>query len=308
MSLGRVKQKGEPIVDIIAPSGFVSKKELNNSLVFLKKLGFKPRFQGKLFKSSFFAQGVKEAFENTVKAFYSKDSSFVWTLRGGYGSQRLLEPLYKLKRKPPFQKLFIGYSDVTVVHDFIHQKFSWPTLHFPVLTQMENCSLSSIKKFQNLIFKKQDEYVLQGLKLLNQKKFSVLKAPLTGGNLTMIQSSIGTPWSVQRKNQFLFLEDVNEEPYQLHRVLQQMKYAGIFKNVRALIFGKWVHQSKEITEQVIKPFSEEYSFPVFSGLACGHGFVSDPLPLGSLAKIYRKDSKICLQTDVSFLREIKLCR
>ncbi len=291
-----------PVVDVVAPASTLSQVELKRALEFLKKINLTPRFRGSVKNSSLFAQSDRMAFENFKKALQAKDSCLIWSLRGGYGSARLLKSLDALKVHPPIKKLFIGYSDMTVLHDWIHEKFRWPTLHFPVLKKMPFTSVSSINKFKKLV-SGLSQVTFSNLQILNKKRFLHKKiiSQITGGNMTLIQSAIGTPWNISRKG-ILFLEDINEKPYQVHRALWQMKQSGVFQNVRAVIFGKWQKEySKNIIHQVLKPFAKEVLFPVFVELPCGHGRISDPLPLGTRAELSLEKGRGLLQVHSPFL-------
>jgi len=290
------------IVDVVAPASAVSRMDLKKSLEFLKQMNLRPRLRGSTKGSSLFAQSEQEAFENFKKALWAKDSFLIWSLRGGYGSTRLLKPLSALKKKPPVKKVFIGHSDATVLHDWIHQKLHWPTLHFPVLREMLFTSLSSQKKLKKLM-SGLSQVTFSGLKVLNRptKKSKKIISQVTGGNITLIQSTIGTPWNFSRTG-ILFLEDVNEQPYRIHRALWQMKQSGVFKKVRAVIFGKWQKEyGKDILKQVLKPFAGEVSFPVIAGLPCGHGHINDPLPFGTRAELNFVRGKTLLQVKSPFV-------
>ena len=270
------------IVDVVAPGSSASPQEIRDSFSILKKMNFQPRFFGSRKHSLFFAQDEDEAYKNFKKALWSKDSSLIWAVRGGYGSQRMIQRLSKLKRQPSYKKLFIGYSDVTVIHDWIYKNFSWPTLHFSNLASLPFLSPSSLKKFQTVLNQKPIEF--SSLRRIN-KKSNVVEGVLTGGNLTMIQTCIGTPAFVSRANQILFLEDVNVKPYQVHRALWQMREGGVFKKTRAVVFGRWVEHSSTIQKEVLIPWAKNQPFPVFVNLPCGHGRINHPLPLGVRAQI-----------------------
>ncbi|MDE0151347.1 MAG: LD-carboxypeptidase [Bdellovibrionales bacterium] len=288
------------IVDIVAPASSVSVEDVKRSLKFLKKMNLKPRLKGPIKGSSLFAQSDSVAFENFKRALWAKDSFLIWSLRGGYGSTRLLKFLSALKKAPEVKKVFIGHSDVTVLHDWIHQRLQWPTLHFPVLREMLLTSVSSQKKFNQLI-SGSSQVSFSNLKVLNKQKNKKIISQITGGNITLIQNTIGTPWNVSRKGIF-FLEDVNEEPYRVHRALWQMKNSGVFKKVRAVIFGRWQKEyNNKMVQQVLKPFAREVSFPVLLDLPCGHGKVNDPLPFGTRAELNFGKGKAFLKVNSPFI-------
>ena len=292
------------LVEVTAPGSPVLSSKLKKSLSFLKKLGFQPRLRGPLESSrgSLFAQDGKLAFNNFKKALFSKDSRIIWCLRGGYGSQRLLSFLDQMKVKPKTMKLFIGSSDATVLHDWIHQNLSWPTVHFSLIADLENLSRSSLKSFRSLIFDFEKKQVFSGLKILNFKNTFLNKkilSRITGGNLTMIRSQIGTSWNVSRKNQIVFLEDnANEKPYAVDRSLRQLWDSGVFKGISALIFGQWLLPKKSmavLSKEVLEPFSKKCEFPVLLNLPCGHGRVNHPLPLAEKAELTLRKSNSFLE-------------
>lgn len=298
------------IVDITLPASKVSAKDLKKSLEFLKKMNFKPRLRGSLTErraksvkksgeNFLFAQNEREAFKNFRQALESKDSCLIWVLRGGYGSTRLLNSMDSVK-KPSLKKILIGHSDVSVLHGWIYKNFRWPSLHFPVLREMSDTALSSQNKFKKLLSGR-TPIIFPHLKLLNKQSFkSKIISQVTGGNMTLLQSTLGTPWNFSRTG-LLFLEDVNEKPYRIHRILWQMKHSGFFKKARGLIFGKWQKDSSEILQQVLRPFAESVRFPVFADLPCGHGRVNDPLPLGTRAELSWRKGKAELQVQSPFL-------
>ena len=301
------------IVDVILPASKISAKDLKKSLEFLKKMNFKPRLRSSVKKwgkrsgknlvkksgeNFLFAQSEAEAFKNFRQALESEDSRLIWILRGGYGSTRLLKSMDSVK-KPSVKKILIGHSDATVLHDWVYKNFQWTSLHFPVLREMPDMALSSQNKFKKLL-SGQTSIVFPHLKLLNKQTKGKIISQVTGGNMTLLQSTLGTPWGFSRKG-LLFLEDVNEKPYRIHRILWQMKHSGFFKKVRGLIFGKWQKDSLEIVQQVLKPFAESVRFPVFADLPCGHGRVNDPLPLGTRAELSWGKGKAELQVQSPFL-------
>ena len=141
-------------VDIVTPSSSASHKELQNGIQFLKRLNLTPYFYGGFSKNSFFAQEEKLSARFFKKSLLNKDTEIIWSLRGGYGSQRLLRYLNKINKRSLKRKIFIGYSDATVLHDWIHHYLKWPSLHFPVLSALQRTSSRSKTKLKELIQRK----------------------------------------------------------------------------------------------------------------------------------------------------------
>ena len=292
------------VIDLVAPGSSVTSDQIEE--VCLNKwraLGFKARLQVNPVRlshssgiSSFVNKAIiNEKFQFLKKALTASDSEAVWCIRGGYGSQKLMPYLMRMK-KPHKPKIFIGYSDVTVIQLFLALKWQWPSVHFPVLIHVENNSSASLRRFKALLTGTQKKQSFSGLKLLNpeymnqknksnkihlgKKLRSEIHSSLIGGNLTLIQSSIGTPWMSSFKDTILFLEDIGEAPYRLDRALWQMLNAGIFKGIKALVLGDFNYNSKRFAREVNKVFqyfSNQVSFPVLTGVPCGHGSKKEAL-------------------------------
>ena len=112
-------------------------------------------------------------------------------------------------------------------------------------------------------------------------KVTQIGSTVTGGNLTLIQSSIGTAWAGSFQNKILFLEDTGESPYRVDRALWQMQKAGVFKGVKALLLGDFIcpqsHPKQEM-QKVLSTFASQVSFPVVQGVPLGHGDKKSALP------------------------------
>ena len=222
-------------------------------------------------------------FRHLKTALEAPDSEAIWCIRGGYGSQKIMPFLFKMK-KPIKPKLFIGYSDVTVLQVFFNRKWKWPVLHFPVLIHLQDCSSSGLQRFKRIVKGSLRQQSFLRLKLLNTnyKGPGEIKSYLTGGNLTLIQSSIGTPWEGSFQNKLLFLEDTGEAPYRLDRALWQMLSAGVFKGVKGVVLGDFVFSGSKNNrweiKEVFRSFASQVSFPVVEGVPCGHGKKKEALP------------------------------
>jgi len=225
------------------------------------------------------------------EALLNQESKAVWCLKGGYGCARLIPELIKLM-PPEKAKLFIGFSDITVLHLFLQQQWCWQTLHGPGITQLglESIEQSHIQEAKDVIFGKQTLLNFQ-LKPLNKaaRQTINIQTTITGGTLSLIQTSIGTLWQCDSKNKILFLEDVNERGYKVDRMLLHLKQAGIFSDVTAIIFGDFI-EGKEPTgisliEPVLQRFAEENDFPMLYSPEIGHGKFNRPLPFGVPANL-----------------------
>ncbi len=278
------------VVDIVAPASPASARQIQKACLQVRALGLCPRLvmNPKVKKHFLFSDTDERRFFFLKKALKAPDSQAVWALRGGWGSGRLMPFLLKMKRPKP-AKLFIGYSDVSTLKMFLNLKWGWPTLHFPVLADWEG-RLQKRSKF----FLCPPVSVFKGLKVLNPSCVSSViirgvPGRLTGGNLSLVHNALGTPWEVSLKNRILFLEEVGEKAYRIDRMLYQMKAAGLFKGIKALVLGDFFYlkdkMQKKHIQDVLKKFSQGFKVPVLSGLPVGHKCKSKALPFLTPSRI-----------------------
>ncbi len=290
------------LIDLIAPGAPVSSNQVREAVKQVESLGFRARWMGCLGGSFLFSASDRERIQHIKKVLALRDSQAIWCIRGGYGSQRLMSVLGRMK-KPQRAKIFIGYSDVSILQMFLNLSWGWPALHFPVLTQLKDCSPSAVRRFQSILRGEKTKQVFKKLKVFNPKKtLKRIRSYVVGGNMTLVQSSIGTPWAYSFKNKILFLEDTGESPYRVDRTLWQMYHAGVFKGVRALILGDFIGLKKGEKSQmrkVFQSFSSLVSFPILEGIPCGHGRKKEALPFMTNCELTIKrgaQAELCIQS------------
>lgn len=280
--------KKNSIVDIIAPaSGTTDKFILEKIKTLLKNWQLIPRISFDLFGPDLLcANSDEKRLQQLEDVLFNSTSDAIWCLRGGYGCTRLIPSLLKLTI-PEKCKLFIGFSDITALHLFLQQKWHWQTLHGPTLNQVAHPSieLENINELKKIIFGQlhQLTYSLKSYhQLTNSSDF--IEAPITGGSLSLVQTSLGTDWQIDAKDKILFLEDVNEAAYRVDRMLEHLQQSGILIHVNALLFGDFSFVAKPEEEKkiqkVIKRFAQEQNFPVLRCPGIGHGKNNRCFPFG----------------------------
>lgn len=220
------------------------------------------------------------------KALHNPSTSIIWGYRGGYGSARLIEGLEKTK-PPKNPKLFVGYSDLTALHLFFSQRWNWKTLHAPVAKEFIH-KRSNFDLLKDVLEKKEKRLILDDLVPLN-KHAKGTHGLLTGGNLTILSTSVGTSWQIQANDKIIFIEDVGEKGYQVDRYLLHLRQAGVFDHARAVIFGDFANPSDTHVTYALERFASEVPIPVFKSSQFGHGTINRPLLYHGLATITMKD-------------------
>lgn len=300
--------KGD-IVEVIAPGSACSRSELEGGLRFIEGLGLVPRVQAGLFsgKNPLFAAPDHVRFRHLKNALLASDSRAIWCLRGGYGCIRLLHELNRLK-KPRQMKLLFGYSDITTLHVFLNFFWSWPTVHGPLLDRFggQRNSVAESKAMQGLLFGSVEETVFRHLKPMNKaaKKIKSLSSTVSGGNVAVLQSTLGTPWQVNPEEKILFLEDIGEKAHRLDRMLIHMQQSGYLHKVKAVILGDFIHANPQDQRRLfplaLNGFAEALNVPVFKGLKAGHGKVQMPLPFFWPARIAKHQNEFRLSIRSEF--------
>jgi muramoyltetrapeptide carboxypeptidase len=285
-------KKGD-IVDIVAPSGYTDPSELTRAANYIKSIGLIPRYPKDLLKKDlFFANTDKRRAEILQTALKAKDSAAVWCLRGGNGGQRLIPLMKTMVIRPA--KIFIGLSDICVFHHLLNRK-NIPTIHGPILIRMgkPHQSLAERKEVEALLFGKKRESEFINLKAVNAKakRTQIIRAPIVGGNLTVLHAMLGSPKAFTGKGKVVLLEEINEEPYKIDRMLQSCLQAGVFDKAKAIVFGDFVGctktaKDKKALKEVISRFGEQIKIPVVSGLRTGHGDLQRPVIFQTKSFLY----------------------
>ena len=294
-------------VHVVAPASGCSAKTLHKTRSFLLSWNLRPLISKDLMggSDSLCAHTDSKRYLHLKQALQSPRSSLVWCVRGGYGSSRLLPILSQLSPPKRF-KLFVGMSDVTSLHIFFNQVWKWPVLHAPVLEALvgeSSVSLSQkgIQELRSFLLG-QKPTLRYSIDPVNRRAYQMFKnqahkkgkewslaAPLVGGNLTLLQSGLATPWQIQPRGCILFIEDVNERAYRLDRMFQQLYQASLFHKVRALVLGDFIgaKEPKYLLKSLFQQWAKSAPFPIFKGLPCGHGSLQRPLPLGLKAHLFK---------------------
>lgn len=286
------------IIDIVAPGFRSSSKELQDGIRFLKEWGFHPRVSKNIFGSSrLFANSDEQRFLQLKQALSAKDSKAVWCLRGGYGSIRLLEDLKRMK-KPAHAKFLLGYSDITSLHEFLVSDWKWVSFHSPVLDRLgkKNLPTKDVAELQRVLLGEQVSVEFTNLKVLSspKTKFS-MKGEIHGGNMTVLQSSMGTEFQMRSHKGFVFFEDIGERPHRVDRMIAQMSLAGAFDQTKAILLGDFLvsdkKEQKDIFTDVWMRFARERKIPVIMHMPVGHSEKQRVLPLGTISRLEASNGK-----------------
>lgn len=286
------------IIHVIAPASKTPRSELAAIAHYLTTLGLKFYLPETIYGEDPLYANSDEARADHLITALTDDSSFIWCLRGGYGSSRLIPYLERLPleiqakiKENRTKKVVIGYSDITALQLYLQKKYQWPTLHATLLTEIINhkVSLHSVNQLLAFITNHKKSIEISQLTLMSQTALPndfKLEATVVGGNLTLVESSLSTRWQLAAADQFLFLEDVALPPAALECRLDHLRQAGVFDGVKAVIFGDFTQSGNQpLTAIVQQRFAQSVAFPVFSLTGIGHGYHKTPLPFNTPATL-----------------------
>ncbi|CEK10352.1 S66 peptidase family protein [Legionella hackeliae] len=220
-------------------------------------------------------------FASLKRALENPETKAVICARGGYGSMRLIPELTKLNQ-PSSPKIFIGMSDITALLLYFERQWQWPTIHGALA--IDKFSEESIAAFKSLLFHR-EKANFQGKPLnAHAMKRSCLETTITGGNLSLVQTSIGTNWQIEGAGKIILLEEIGERGYRVDRMLNHLSQAKVFKEAAAILFGDFLGGLEPNGTSLIQPVLERFAavcdVPVIQISGIGHGFINFPVPLG----------------------------
>ena len=279
--------KAGDTVAIVAPSGILKNRnrEVQQAVDLLKSWGLHAIVGEHVFsKANHFAGTDDQRCEDLQAAMDDPKISAIWCARGGYGTVRILDKIdyTKFKEDP---KWVIGYSDITALHNQLHNE-GFESLHALMcvsLTEDLSEIQTSVDTFKSALFGNPTDYTLEGT---NYNREGEANGMLVGGNLTMLHTMLGSDESIDTSGKILFIEEIGEYKYHIDRMLQSMKRAGYFTNLKGLIVGDMTKLRKNTTlwgtsiEQLILDALAEYDFPIAFNMPAGHEDDNRALVLG----------------------------
>lgn len=290
-------------VGLITPATYVSDPDaLATADRTMKYFGLTPKYGRNVRKRDGYLAGTVEHRLEDLHAMFSDPAvKGVFTIRGGYGSAQMLDRIdYDLIRRNP--KIFAGYSDITAMHLAIHKRTGLVTFHGPV--PLSGFSDYTIEHFRRALFEPRPLGALTNPPEANQLRPrhtlrtirpGVAKGRLIGGNLSLIAATMGTPFEVDTRGAIFFIEDVGEQPYQIDRMLTNLRLAGKLQAAAGIVFGecsecvprdyKPSYASTLSLGEVLDEILGSVKVPVLTGLTIGHTSDQLTLPVGVMATL-----------------------
>ena len=288
-------RKGD-VIGIAAPASPSSSEEkLARGIRYLETIGYRVTL-GKYARTKHgYLAGSDIQRATDINDFFSdRNVKAIFSVRGGYGTQRILPLLdYSVIRRNP--KILVGYSDVTALHMALFCRAGLVTFSGPMVAveMAEGLSGASEERFWQSLT---TPYVPPPLRhdrdrrrIRGKKNISVGR--IVGGNLSLVAALVGTSYLPRREDLIWLIEEIGEQPYRIDRLLQQLKLGGLIPRSKGVVLGRFIDCEPEKgkpslhLEDIFKETFKGYRYPVCTGAHFGHIKDSLTVPLGVRVEI-----------------------
>lgn len=288
-------------VGIVAPASNICELDLQSGCKALRRAGYHPvYFDSILNKDLYFAGSVERRARELEEMFERDDVRAIICARGGYGANYLLEKL-NLKKITAHPKIFVGYSDITSLLTHFVDAGNLLTFHGPMATKdWTHDDGVDMPSWQQALTSSSGWDVPLGVDAHGLSDGEA-EGILYGGCLSLLVASLGTPYEIKTAGTILFLEDVATKPFQIDRMLMQLKLAGHLDQVRGIVFGEMLDCVQTANqgytlEEVIVRIVGSLGVPVAFGLHSGHVTSRNiTLPFGVKAGLTVKGAQVGLR-------------
>ncbi len=294
----RVLREGA-LVGVIAPAGPVDAQRLALVEPLFTRFGLQARLYPGCFERAAYLAGPDDRRLADLHAtFADPQIDAVFCLRGGYGSLRLLDRI-DINLLRAHDKPFIGYSDITALHA-LRCRAGMAGLHAPM--PASDLVLPGHEADAQALF----DLLLGGWRAGATQAPAlatdaitlpgVAEGRLIGGNLSLVASLLGTPFAFPITDSILFLEDVNEEPYRVDRLLAQLRLAGVLDAANGFLIGSFSEEAspRGVLDEYLLPLGK----PILGGWPAGHCTPNLALPIGAKVRIDAGQGSLMLLQDL----------
>lgn len=303
-------------IAICAPASGVSRGEELDAAAALRNLGFKVKLGKYLNKGyGYLSAKDEERGEEFMGFVRDPEVNAIMAVRGGYGVMRMLPfvDFEEIRRNP---KIVMGYSDITALVNPIYQKSGVIAFHGPVASStFDSYTLDSFRRTVMAAsaagtFNESDEF--QGSVFGSARASTIVSGKaqgrLVGGNLSLVTALMGTPYEIDTAGKILFLEEIEEEPYRVDRMLMTLILSGKLSDCAGVALGRFTkceansrggefNLSLQL-EEVVRGLLEPLKIPTVYGLSIGHIRSKLTVPVGGLATMDADQKTITIDEPV----------
>ncbi|MFC2130851.1 LD-carboxypeptidase [Bacteroidota bacterium] len=296
-------------IAIVAPASHASSWELRSMMKTMNNLGIEVEIGDTIknysVNTKYFSAPDEVRAKELMDYIERDDINAIMTCRGGYGVLRILDMLnFKTICENP--KIIIGFSDITALLNAVYQKCNIVTYHGPV--GISSFNSITLKSFEDILLHKDDfKEITYTDSRINTINNGIATGRLIGGNLTMLASTLGSPYEIETESKILFIEEVSEDPYKIDRMLTQLHLSKKLQDCAGIMFGHYPTLDKKYyfypnlsytAREVIESRLKQLNIPAVIGIPIGHIEDKWTMPIGVLAELDadKKEIKILEQT------------
>lgn len=270
--------KAGDTVGLIAPASSATQDKMKKAIQVLESLGLEVKV-GKTCTANYgYLSGKDELRAGELNEMFADPQiAGIICLRGGYGTPRILDMLdYEMIRKNP--KIFVGFSDITALHTVFQNNAGLVTFHGLMGTSIINDAAQySLDFWKRMLFGEFEPCVLENPpnEKLEVVQTGYAKGRLCGGNLSLIADTLGTPYEIDTKGKILFIEEVEEPPYQIDRMLTNLRLAGKLDEAVGIVLGDFAdcttkNPDESLTLETVLQELLPKKVPILKNLRMGH--------------------------------------
>lgn len=285
-------------IGVVAPAGAVYRDRLTRGVQALEARGFRVELAEGILARKGYLAGSEQQRAKTIESFFERgDISAVFCARGGFGSIQLLPGIDpEVIRANP--KIFVGFSDVTALLNWMSQSCGVVTFHGPMVAVEFAGELGGgvSGHFWDALTGKRRLWRIKGTGVLRCGDFPA-RGIVAGGCLSVLVTTLGTPYEIDTAGKIIFLEDVAERPYRLERMLTHLSMAGKLEDVAGVVTGSFNEcetGAERDVEDVLADVFRNAPYPVVTGLPCGHATANTLLPIGIQAELDGRSGELRL--------------
>jgi len=282
----------ESVLAVFAPASPGAENRASAGVQELKRLGFQTVGPSPATSEGYFAAPLRERLRELVGALANDAVDGMVAIRGGYGSNYLLDELQI--PHPDLPKAIVGFSDLTSLQIYLWQKHGWMSFYGPMVASGFDAGEGAAKGYDResllaALQKTKDGWTLglQGQPLAGGEA----EGRVLGGCLTLVETTIGTPWELDTRDAILVLEDRGMKPWQVDRALMHLKQAGKFEGVRGILLGDFPECEVQVAgsptvRDVCERMLGQLRVPIVFGAPVGHTERAMlTIPLGVMARL-----------------------
>jgi muramoyltetrapeptide carboxypeptidase len=278
-------------IGIAAPASPFDQKAFESGIAVIKSMGYQVKIPNSIFKAQGYLAGSDaERAELLMNLFTDASVKAILCARGGFGSMKLL-PLLDFEAIRANAKILMGFSDITALLVAIFDRCRIVTFHGPLVTTLKKDRGKTCSAFI--------EAVSSGIPLVLRPRQPEVVSPgkasgiLMGGNLTSLCHLLGTPYEPDFNGRLLFLEDRQEAPYRIDRMLSQLHLSGHLDGVGGVILGTFeACGALDDVYAIVKEAFRHTGIPILAGFELGHGTENLTVPIGLEAKMNTQDGSL----------------